>query len=155
MCILKRLLIFSSLGVVRQLRFCIAPYWVPGKYFPPVGNIAIFQRYFHSYLREVHFRACAVQAVDWRAEHDDAARALSLEKLERSPLPRTSRSLSALGILGIFRPRLGLHRQSCSSVFHSYNFVLSFTAPKSETKEKLMCRWFRFAQLAKGKKFRP
>ncbi len=131
---LKRLLLFGSLGYDRRrLRFCIVPFWVPGSYFPPVDNIAIFRKYFHYYLREVHFGACAVQAVDWRAEHGDVTRALSLSKiraLTTSASVKRCGLLSAFRNLRIFRPRLGLHRQSCSSVFHCLIFLKQFYRSK-------------------------
>ncbi len=134
MCVLKRLLFFGSMGFVCQLRFCIAPYWVSGPYFPPVDNIAKFRKYFHSYLREVHFGACAVQAVDWRAEHGDVTRERSAShKLERSQLPRPWKDVCCSApseSSGFFLPRLGLHRRSCSSVFHCYNFVLKVCRSK-------------------------
>jgi hypothetical protein len=47
-------------------------------------------------------------------------------------------ALSAFGIFKIFRPRLGLHRQSCSSVFHCYNFFKVLPLQSLKTNEKII-----------------
>jgi hypothetical protein len=63
------------------------------------------------------------------------------QKLERSPLPRLSREKMWVAQRlrvpqDLSSKPIGLHRQSCSSVFHSYILFKSFTAPKSENKRK-------------------
>ncbi len=70
----------------------------------------------------------------WR--HNRALSLSQIRALTTSPPVKRCGSLSALGIFRIFRPRKGLHRQSCSSVFHCFIFFFSFTAPKSENKRK-------------------